>query len=442
VTPAGSALLREFNARHPVLSGVSPGHPAVAAGVANPSQPAVPPPELVGPDIAFGVAVDPDNFAYVVGSMTNLDGSTDAFVSRVDPYCNVLCTRIISNFFEQSGPDYAFGVAVTPADNDAYDAYVVGEMAGPAGTTRAFVARVDPSCSTLNIGIIPNYFGFTAGADDARGVSVDNGDGVGQGNTAYVVGEMSDPAGYPFAFVARYAPNCTPIPGSINPIPNPSGGLSPGCAYGVSVAPDNDVYVVGDMSFRSSSAFVARVDPFCSWLGTGFIPNLCGAAGPDCAYGVSVTPDDNAYVVGSMSDTAGGYNAFVARVDPSCWPFCSSLITNPAGGTTGAAYGVSAGPDGLAYVAGCYLSPDGSTNAFVARVDPVCSTLYTMPVPNFFDVSGGPDCGNGIAVGSDNNAYVAGNMANPTGFWSAFVARADPSCNIPYENEIHNYYGK
>jgi hypothetical protein len=132
----------------------------------------------------------------------------------------------------------------------------------------------------------------------------------------------------------------------------------------------------------------------------------------------------------------------VARANVDCFPFCIMPVREIAGALTpGCAYGVSAGPDDFAYVAGCYLSPlDGSTDAFVARADPNCSTFCAMPVPNFFGVPG-PDCGYGIAAGRDNKAYEVGCMTNPWGFTSAFVSRADPNCNIPCVNEIPNLYG-
>jgi hypothetical protein len=187
---------------------------------------------------------------------------------------------------------------------------------------------------------------------------------------------------------------------------------------------------------------VARVDTNCSTLCANPIPNLFGAPGPDCAYGVSVAPDNDAYVVGCMADAAGVPYAFVARANVDCFPFCIMPVREIAGALTpGCAYGVSAGPDDFAYVAGCYLSPlDGSTHAFVARVDPGCGTLCAMNIPNLFLVPG-PDCGLGIAVGRDNNAYEVGYMTNPTGFTSAFVARANPVCGVPCVNGIPNFFG-
>src|SRR5207253_799285 len=95
--------------------------------------------EFTGPDCAQAVAVGPDNIAYVVGCMTNPAGTTSAFVARANPICAIFCVNIIPNFFGLPGPDCAYGVSEILDDN----ASVVGCMANPAGTTSAFVARVD-----------------------------------------------------------------------------------------------------------------------------------------------------------------------------------------------------------------------------------------------------------------------------------------------------------
>src|SRR5262249_37892873 len=136
---------------------------------------------MIGPDCAQGVAVGPDNIAYVVGWMTNPIGSTTSFVARVDPQCNILCVNVIPNLFGLPGPDCAYGVAVGPDKL----AYVVGRMANPAGTTTAFVARVDPTCNILCVNDIPNLFGLP-GPDSAYGVAVT------PDNLAYVVGCMAN----------------------------------------------------------------------------------------------------------------------------------------------------------------------------------------------------------------------------------------------------------
>jgi hypothetical protein len=160
-----------------------------------------------GPDCAYGVATCPDCTAYVVGWMTNPTGLTSAFVSRVAPNCNVLCTNIIPNVFGLPGPDCAYGVSV----DQACVAYVVGCMENPAGTTSAFVARVTPNCDILCVTIIPNLYGLP-GPDCAYGVA------VGPDGLAYEVGCMANPFGFSTAFVSRATPHCKVL--CVNKIPN------------------------------------------------------------------------------------------------------------------------------------------------------------------------------------------------------------------------------
>jgi hypothetical protein len=320
----------------------------------------------------------------------------------------------------------------TGPDNNAY---VVGCMANPAGATSAFVARVDPNCNLLcDYVTYPNPIGLT-GPDCAYGVS------VGPDNLAYVVGCYTNPAGSTSAFVTRFDPNCNLLCGST--LFNPFGLTGPDCAYGVSVGPDNFAYVVGCFAnpAGATSAFVARVDPLCNIPCVNLIPNLFGLPGPDCAYGVAAGPDNNAYVVGCLANPAGATSAFVARVDPGCNLLCDSVLSNPFGlAGPDCAYGVSAGPDNFAYVVGCFANPAGATSAFVARADPLCNIPCFNLIPNLFGLPG-PDCAHGVAVGPDNFAYDVGCLANPFGFTSAFVSRTDPVCNIPCVNEIPNVFG-
>jgi hypothetical protein len=432
-TASGQALLQQFNALHPALA-ADPRGP-LGGGLGRDDSPApglYGPPLFTGPDCAEGVAVDANNVAYVVGWMTNPWGSTSAFVSRVGPDCDVRCTKIIPNLWGLGGPDCAYGVSVGP---DGY-AYVVGCMANPAGSTSAFVARVTPDCQCVCNRDIPNIFG-ARGPDCARGVS------VGPDGNAYVVGCMADAAGTAFPFMARVNVDCYAYWVSL--IPDVTGAVPPGCAYGVSVGWDNRAYIVGCMRGPGGGptrAFVARFDD-CTWLCTNYIPTLYGLPGPDCAYGVSVDQDNLAYVVGCMADsTAGTTRAFVARVYPDCYVQWAGAIPN-LWGLPGrdCAYGVSTAPDGDAYVVGCMANPWGSTSAFVARVSPYCELICTGIIPNLYGLLPGPDCAYGVAAGPDDYAYEVGCMANPWGFTSAFVSRSSPDWDINWVGEIPNDYG-
>jgi hypothetical protein len=331
---------------------------------------------IPGPDCAYGVSEGPDGRAYVVGCMANPAGATSAFVARVDPACNVLCTNLIPNVFGLPGPDCARGVSAG-LDNNAY---VVGCMANPAGVTSAFVARVDPVCNVLCVNLLPNIFG-TPGPDCAEGVA------VAPDRLAYVVGWMTNAAGLTSAVVARVDPVCNVL--CVNLIPNVFGLPGNDCAYGVAASPDDNAYVVGCMAnpVGFTSAFVARVNPVCNVLCVNLIPNIFGSPGPDCAYGVSVDPASIAHVVGCMQSVPGALltTAFAARVDPFCNILCVVPVPNIYGlPGPDCAYGVAVAPDGLDYFVGAMANPFGFTDAFVGRSTPPCGIACVVPIPNVF----------------------------------------------------------
>ncbi len=251
-----------------------------------------------GGDNGWGIAVDSTGYAYVTGQ-TNSDeatfpvtvgpdltfnGSTDAFVAKVNPSGTALD---YAGFIGGSGSGAGHGIAV----NSTGYAYVTGWTNSDEATFPvklgpdlsynggfpvgdAFVAKVNPAGTALD------YAGYIGGSDDDQGwgIAVDS-----TGN-AYVVGDTR----------------------------------STEATFPVTLGPD--------LTFNGGrDAFVAKVNPSGTALDyAGYI----GGSNQDSGSGIAVDSTGNAYVAGWTSSTEatfpvtlgpdltfnGGRDAFVAKI--------------------------------------------------------------------------------------------------------------------------------
>jgi hypothetical protein len=287
-----------------------------------------------------------------------------------------------------SGTDYGYGIAidssrnvyVAGATNSAQASFpvTVGPDLTSNGNYDAFVAKVNASGTAL---VYCGYIGGS-GSDWAQAIAVDS-----SGN-AYVTGfTSSDQTTFPV-----------------------SGGP--------------------DLTYNGGNfydAFVAKVNAsgtaltYCGYIGGG---------GDEKGYGIAVDGSGNAYVTGyTTSDQTtfpvtggpdltfnGNRDAFVAKVNASgtALVYCGYI------GGSGDDYGLGIAIDGggNAYVTGCTTStqatfpitvgPDltlnGDYDAFVAKVNASGTAL------TYCGYIGGSDydCGNGVAIDGNGNAYVTG----------------------------------
>jgi pimeloyl-ACP methyl ester carboxylesterase len=373
-------------------------------------------------DEGNGIAVDAVGSAYVtgytqsrdfptvVGPDTSYNGNDDAFVAKVNPEGTGL---VYAGFLGGSGTDVGWGIAVD-ADGNAYvTGYtwsrnfpaVVGPDTSYNGNRDAFVAKVNPS----GTGLV--YAGFLGGSDrdEGQGIAVDA-----DGN-AYVTG-VTDSRNFPAV-------------------------VGPDTSY-------NGGYF---------DAFVAKVNP----SGTGLVyAGFLGGSDWDVGEGIAVDADGNAYVTGATDsrnfpavvgpDTSyngGGYDAFVAKVNPSGTGLVYAGFLGGSDRDVGE--GIAVDADGNACVTGYTQSRDfptvvgpdtsyngGSYDAFVAKVNPSGTGLVYAGFLGGSDVDGGSS----IAVDADGNAYVTGVTTSRNfpavvgpdtsyngGSYDAFVAKVNPS---------------
>jgi Calcineurin-like phosphoesterase/Beta-propeller repeat len=360
-----------------------------------------------GSDDDFGrsIAVDSAGNAYVTGftRSTNfptanpllpvLSGSTDAFVTKLDPEGSSL---IYSTYLGGSQDETGLGIAVDCAGN----AYVTGEtgshdfptanplLATLSGFTDAFVAKIDTTKSGVGSLLYSTYLG---GSEREAGLAI----AVNCSSTVYVTGETR----------SRDFP-------TVNPLQPAFGG-----------------------SGRSSGgdAFLAKIGTASSGLASLLYSTYLGGSGDEFGSGIAVSAAGDAYVTGQTNSTdfptmnplqpalRGSNDVFVARVTP----YGSQLLYSTYLGGSDNEFGSSIAVDtrGNAFVTGETDSTDfptanplqpvikGPSDAFVATVKSDGSELL------YATYLGGTgfEAGAGIAVDTAGNAYVTGDT-NSTDF--------------------------
>ena len=348
-----------------------------------------------GDDRAYGIAVDASGSAYVTGYTSSADfpvqnpiqgqlaGSRNAFVAKLNPAGNGLA---YSTYLGGNGADIAYGIAV----DSSGDAYVVGDTTSsnfPAsgfqrsnkGVQNAFISKVSASGNQL---VYSTYLG---------GSSIDHGAAIAVDATgsAYVTGSTFSPdfptanawqpsnAGGQDAFVSRLSADgsallySTFLGGSGGTVTLPEAGLA------ITLDASANAYVTGvtnssnfpllnplqSLLMGSTDAFIAKF----SASGTLSYSTYLGGSGQDLGTAIAVDTGGNAWIAGYgysvdlpvtanafQQTNAGGYDAFVAQVNPAG----NSLLylTYLGGNGSDAATGLALDSTSNIYVAGWTLS--------------------------------------------------------------------------------------
>lgn len=371
------------------------------------------------------IAVDPSGNAYVTGTTSSgpssfpvtvgpdltYNGSSDAFIAKVNAsgtaldYAGYVGGDSSENptAIAVDGSGHAFITGWTISDESTFPVEVGPDLtfnSGPGAFSDAFVVKVDATGAGLE------YAGYIGGDFDDSGndVAVD-----GSGN-AYVTGTTDSENGFPLAVGPDLSFNGRPDV-FISKVDATGAGLTysgyiaANAGTGVEVDASGNAYVGGytsselpvevgpDLTHNGGiDAFVARVDPSGADLGyAGYI----GGHGDDYGFGLGLDGSGHAYVVGRTvshertfpvkdgpdpTHNGGGTDAFVARVASS------GAGLNYAGYIGGrafdVAFGIAVTGSGDAFVTGFTASggsfpalagPDrtynGSGDAFLAKIE-------------------------------------------------------------------------
>jgi hypothetical protein len=381
-----------------------------------------------GDDNAWGIAVDSSGSAYIAGSTNSTDfptanplqpafgGNLDGFVAKLNPSGTAL---VYSTYLGGSAFDSAVGIAVDSSGN----AYVTGGTEStdfptmnplqPAsgGGFDAFVAKLNPSGSAL---LYSTYLGGSE-YDAGNGIAVDS-----SGN-AYVAGSTSS----------------TNFP-TDNPLQPAYGGGYDGFVTELNSSGSALVYstYLGGSDWEQANHIA--VDSSGSAYVTGITQST----------DFPTTPGAFQTVCNGGSGCSTYQDAFVAKLNPSGTALVYS--TYLGGSNYDGGYGIAVDSSGNAYITGdtwstdfptknplqpfCGHCPDNPT-VFVTKLNPSGSAL----VYSTFLGGGAGDVGDGIAVDSSGNAYVAGYTSSnnfptmnplqprPGGVPDAFVSKFNPS---------------
>ncbi len=380
-------------------------------------------------DLANAIAIDTNGNAYVTGetyspnfptvsayqgscSSTCSSSLADAFLFVLGPDGSAL---LYSTYFGGNGIDRGFGVAVSGSNAYVYGQTIAAgqtenfptttgayQTAYGGGNSDAFVAEFNTATSGTASLVYSTYLGGS-GDEDYNG----NGDSTRKGGIA--IDSSGD------AWVTGFTTGSFPTTAGAYLTTFQGGG-----------------------SVTNSDAFVTELNP----TGTGLVySTYFGGSGDDLGYGIAVDSSNNVYITGSTSSpnlpvtstafqgtcptTCGTtFNGFVTVLSPTGTPTLhySTYLAGTNNGTSIQDGGQSITIDASlnAYVTGGTAAANlittdpiqaangGGNDAFVAEL----TTSGTAPTfPEIFSTylgGSGDDFGQGIALDTTGNIYVAG----------------------------------
>lgn len=408
-------------------------------------------------DIGWGITVDGAGNAYVVGEVwssnfpttlgsfeTNYNGSGDAFVCKINPSGSAL---IYSGFQGGSGTDKGYGIAVDENGN----AYITGETASSTfpttmgvfdetynGAQDIFLTKVNSDGSTL---VFSTFYG---GSQSDKGFAI----ALDQTGNAYITGETRSAnlpttsgsfaetmTGFTSSFVAKFN-----VDGSQLNYAGFLGGSSSEIGKAVAVDSAGNAYVTGETRSTDfpvtpgvfnevhrggTDVFITKINDDGQDLGYS---GLLGGSSIEVGHAIAVDGEGCAYITGFTD--AADFPTTVGSFDPSFNQYLDVFVaklnknadalayaTYLGGSDLDAGWAIAVGSDGSAYVAGETRSSDfpvttgsfdeshnGESDVFVCKLSPDGSELG---FGSFFGGSGF-ECGKGLALDLEGNAYVTG----------------------------------
>jgi IPT/TIG domain/Beta-propeller repeat len=380
-------------------------------------------------EFGFGMAVDSSGDAFVVGETTSTDFPTTAgavqtannsssgtiFVTEINPTGTAI---LYSTYIGGSGTDTPARIALdsaSPANvyitgntcspdfpttsNALMPTFVGAPCAGTGGGT-GFVTKFNPALSGTGALLYSTYLGGNGGNSSCVY--------VGDAGTDLAV----DAAGDIYVTGSTCSTN----------FPTTTGGFQ----------------TVNHGGGNFQNVFVSRIDPTKTGNSSLVYSTYVGGSGPgfgDVAYGIAVDSAGNAYITGvtdspDFPTTSSAYQqayppggpAFITRVDTTATGSASLVYSSFLGGSTNgtAGFDIGLGPNNVAYVTGFTLASDfpvtagayltnASNVTFLGLIDTSKSGESSLAYSTYLGPSSGDSGeGNGIAVDSQGNAYIAG----------------------------------
>lgn len=417
-----------------------------------------------GVDRAQSVAVDITGSAYVAGHTTSADfpvvtpiqgsnaGDTDIFVTKVNPGgTGVDFSTYIGGTsddaayalrLDSSGAPYIAGFTRS-SDFPTVGAFQTSK-AGAAGVADGFVAKLDPSGSTLS------YSSYHGGSSEDIAIAL----AVDSSGSAYLTGfsystdfPMSSPMDSTFGGVYDAFATKVAASGASLVYSTYLGGASDDNGIGIDVDSSGNAYMTG-YTFSTDFPTVSAIQPTRSPAGNDFFVSKLNSAGSALVYSTYLggTGHDNGYAI-DVDDSGNAYVAGMAQ-SPD-FPTASPIQASNAGGVSdGVAFKINSSGTSLDY--STYFGGSADDEFHGIAVDSSGSAVITgwttstnFPVSNAIqksnaggsdativklDVSGtsstystyhggtSSDRGQEVALDSGSAAYVVGETSSGASF--------------------------
>jgi hypothetical protein len=373
-------------------------------------------------DYGTDIAVDSTGNSYVTGwtnstnfpmanaRQENLQGSNDAFVTKLNTNGNI----VYSTYLGGSGSDGGTGIAVDSLGN----AYITGfarsddfPLALPLqssfhGVTDGFVTKLSPDGSTL---IYSTFIGGSA-FDEGRDIAVDNTDQV------YVIGD-TESSDFP----------------TLSPLQSSNTG-------------NQDAFILKLNANGNALIFSTYLGGFNDENGRGIATDLEGntyaVGGTDSANfptANAIQPGQGGYVCGTPPNIYPCTDAFITKLNSTGSAFIYSTYLGGSNGETG--YGIATNNNST-YITGRTTSSNFPTvnpiqtsgAGFVSELNEGGGTLlYSTYL----------DSGGDIAVDNSGNAYILGSAYTLTTSFDVAVYKINPGGNtLIYQTKIGGSSGE
>ncbi len=331
-----------------------------------------------GGSLGESVTVDSVGNVYMIGTTVDIYGYYEAILSKLSPSGSNILTTFFS--FQTGYNNYGHAIAVDGTGN----VYFAGEITDGATFEYAWIGEINSALTASYFQGLPDFNGTTQmgnGLDAAYGVALDG-------------------ANPPNMYIVGYTTS-TNFP------------ITAGSAQARNQGGNGDAFVVKYSTGSSGGKLLA---------GT-----YLGGSGADFGYAIAVDTAGDAFITGQTASTnfpttsgslqttyGGSADAFVTKLSPTLGMVFSTYL---GGNQSDSGNGIAVDPSGAIYVVGETASTNfplqnpmqksyggGNGDMFLAKLNGNGQTLaYSTYIGGSLE-----DSGNGVALDSSGNVYVAG----------------------------------